>query len=56
MEKFLSRKFILGAAAFVALILSTSGVIDQGQEVQVAEAIVVMLAVVTQGIVDARGV
>ena len=55
MEKFLSRKFILGVAAFVALILSTSGVIDQGAEVQVAEAMAVMLAIVMQGIVDARG-
>lgn len=54
MEKFLSRKFALGVASFVALILATSGVIEQGEEVQVAEAIAVMLAIVMQGIVDAR--
>ena len=54
MEKVLSRKFVLGVLAFVALILSTSGVIDQGQEVEVTEAMAVIVAIVMQGIVDAR--
>ena len=54
MEKFLSRKFALGIAAFVALILATSGVIDQGEEVQVVEALAIIFAIVMQGIVDAR--
>ena len=39
LKPFTSRKFIVAAAAFIALILSTAGVIDQATEVQTAEAL-----------------
>ena len=52
-EKFVSRKFALGVGSFVALILGTSGVIDQATEVTVAESVAVVAAILGQAVVDA---
>ena len=54
LEKFASRKFVAAGAAFLALILATTGVIDQGEEIQVAEALTVVLYIAVQGFIDAR--
>ena len=54
LRKFTSRKFLLGAGAFVALILATAGVIEQGTEVQVAEAFALILYIIVEGVIDAK--
>ena len=52
--KFASRKFVAAGAAFLALILATTGVIDQGEEIQVAEALTVLVYIAVQGFIDGR--
>ncbi len=52
-NKFASRKFTAGVGTFIALILGTSGVIDQATEITVAESIGVTVYILGQSIVDA---
>jgi len=46
------RKFTLGIGNFVALMLTTTGTIDAGTEVQVANAIGMAISVIMIGLVD----
>ena len=52
-QKFISRKFLAGVGAFIALILGTSGVIDQATEITVAESVSLTAYVIGQSVVDA---
>ena len=52
-EKFISRKFTAGLGTFIALILGTSGVIDQATEITVAESVGVTVYILGQSVVDA---
>ncbi|MDR7574210.1 MAG: hypothetical protein QN194_14960 [Armatimonadota bacterium] len=51
-KRFTSRKFLAAAAAFVASILSTAGVIDASQEAEVAGYAAVIVYVIVEGVLD----
>ncbi|GBD12533.1 hypothetical protein HRbin24_00541 [bacterium HR24] len=52
-QKLASRKFWLAVGAFVAFILSATGVIDVSKEAQVAEMVGVGIYMVVEGLRDA---
>ena len=52
-SRWTSRKFLMGAGAFVALILSTAGVMDDANSTKLVEAVVAVASVVSIGLVDA---
>ena len=51
-ERFTSRKFLLGVSAFVALMLSTVGVIDMSKETEITTGLSMVLYIVVEGAID----
>jgi len=54
LRRFTSRKFIAAAAAFATAILSTTGVIDAAQEVELAGYVVSAIYILVEGANDLR--
>lgn len=55
LDRFTSRKFLLTVIAGVMAILGAAGVIDQEQEVILAESLVPIFYILVQGVTDYKG-